>query len=77
MKLNNIKWFTGSLMTVALAAGISACSDDHFDITSDTAGKQTIWKTIQSDERLSNFAECLLLKERAESDPRNLCRSAK
>lgn len=59
MKLNNIKWFTGSLMTVALATGISACSDDHFDITSDTAGKQTIWKTIQSDERLSNFADIL------------------
>jgi uncharacterized surface protein with fasciclin (FAS1) repeats len=59
MKLNNIKWFTGSLMIVALAAGISACSDDHFDITSDTAGKQTIWKTIQSDERLSNFADIL------------------
>ena len=59
MKLNNIKWFTGSLMTVALAAGISACSDDHFDITSDTASKQTIWKTIQNDERLSNFADIL------------------
>ena len=59
MKIKNIKWFTGSLMTVALAAGISACSDDHFDITSDAAGKQTIWKTIQSDERLSDFADIL------------------
>ncbi len=59
MKINNIKWFTGSLMTVALAAGISACSDDHFDITSDAAGKQTIWETIQADERLSDFADIL------------------
>ncbi len=59
MKINNIKWFTGSLMTVALAAGISACSDDHFDITSDATSKQTIWKTIQADERLSEFADIL------------------
>lgn len=59
MKINNIKWFTGSLMTVALAAGISACSDEHFDITSDATSKQTIWKTIQTDERLSHFADIL------------------
>jgi hypothetical protein len=59
MKIKNIKWFTGSLMTAALAAGISACSDDHFDITSDAAGKQTIWKTIQADEQLSEFADIL------------------
>ena len=60
MKINNIKWLTGSLMTAALAAGITACSDDHFDISSDAAGKQTIWQNIQANsQQLSEFADIL------------------
>ncbi len=60
MKINNIsKWLTGSLMTAALAAGISACSDDHFDISSAAAGKHTIWENIQSNSQLSDYADIL------------------
>jgi len=60
MKIKNIKWLTGSLMTAALAAGITACSDDHFDISSDAAGKQTIWQNIQANnDQLSEYADIL------------------
>lgn len=59
MKIKNIKWLTGSLMTAVLAAGITACSDDHFDISADAAGKQTIWQNIQSKEELSDYADIL------------------
>ena len=60
MNKNKIyKWLTGSVMTAALAAGISACSDDHFDISSDAAGKQTIWQNIQSNSQLSEYADIL------------------
>ena len=59
MKIKNIKWMTGSLMTAALVAGISACSDDHFDISPEASGKQTLWKTIQSNSELSEFADIL------------------
>lgn len=46
-------------MTAALAAGISACSDDHFDINSDALGKSTIWQNIKSNEQLSEYADIL------------------
>ena len=60
MKINNIsKWLTGSLMTAALAAGISACSDDHFDISSAASGKHTIWENIQNNSQLSEYADIL------------------
>ena len=59
MNTKNIKWLTGSLMTAALAAGISACSDDHFDINSEALGKTTIWQNIKSNEQLSEYADIL------------------
>ena len=60
MKIKSIKWLTGFLMTAALAAGITACSDDHFDISSDAAGKQTIWQNIQANkDQLSEYADIL------------------
>lgn len=62
MKFKNIQWLTGSLMTAALAAGISACSDDHFDIVNispDVSGTQTIWQNIESNSELSDFADIL------------------
>ena len=46
-------------MTAALAAGISACSDDHFDISSAAAGKHTIWENIQNNSQLSDYADIL------------------
>lgn len=46
-------------MTVALAAGINACTDDHFDISSDVNGKQTLWQNIQGNDNLSQFADIL------------------
>lgn len=59
MKIKNMKWMTGSLMTAALTAGISACSDDHFDLSSEALGKETIWQNIQANEQLSDFADIL------------------
>ncbi len=60
MNKNNIKtMFVGTFMSAAIAAGITACSDDHFDINSDVLGKQTIWENIQSDENLSQYADIL------------------
>ena len=53
------KWLTGTMMTAALAAGITACSDDHFDISSDVLGTKTIWQNIQSSQNLSEFADIL------------------
>ena len=46
-------------MTAALAAGITACSDDHFDINSDVLGKATIWENIKSEPSLSQYADIL------------------
>lgn len=59
MKINHIKWLTGSLMTAALAAGISSCSDDHFDLSSAAQGKATLWENIQTKSELSEYADIL------------------
>lgn len=59
MKFKKIQWLTQTLMTVALAAGINACTDDHFDISSDVNGKQTLWQNIQGNDNLSQFADIL------------------
>ena len=59
MTFKKIQWIPQTLMTVALAAGISACSDDHFDISSDVKGKLSLWQNIQGNENLSQFADIL------------------
>ncbi len=54
------KWLTGSAMAASLMVGFTACSDDHFDITSEAAGKQTIWQNIQANSsQLSEYADIL------------------
>ncbi len=54
------KWLTGSALTASLMVGFTACSDDHFDITSEAAGKQTIWQNIQANSsQLSEYADIL------------------
>lgn len=53
------KWLTGTMMTAALAAGITACSDDHFDVSSDVLGTNTIWENIKSNQSLSEYADIL------------------
>lgn len=53
------KWLSGAMMTAALAAGITACSDDHFDVSSDVLGKNTIWENIKSNQNLSEYADIL------------------
>ena len=65
--MNNLynKWFKGSLMGLALVAGMSSCSDDHFDVNAGVAGidgtnsSASIWKNISSVESLSDFASIL------------------
>ena len=43
-----------------LGSGLCSCSDDHFDITSEAAGKHTIWQQIQANEnQLSEYADIL------------------
>lgn len=47
------------MLSAALAAGFTACSDDHFDINSDVLGRETIWQNIQNNEQLSEYADIL------------------
>ena len=60
MNRNSIyKWLGGSLAAATIAAGFSACSDDHFDISSNAEGKLTIWENIQSQPELSEYKDIL------------------
>jgi len=59
MKINKIKWLTGSLMTVALATAVTSCQDDHFNINEDVKGTQTLWENIKTTPILSDYAEIL------------------
>lgn len=60
MNRNSIyKWLGGSLVAATIAAGFSACSDDHFDISSNAGGKLTIWENIQSQPELSEYKDIL------------------
>lgn len=60
MNRNSIyKWLGGSLAAATVAAGFSACSDDHFDISSNAGGKLTIWENIQSQPELSEYKDIL------------------
>lgn len=47
------------MMTAALAAGITACSDDHFDINSDVLSQKTIWQRIEENQNLTEYADIL------------------
>ena len=59
MKIKNNQWFAVALMTVALSTVMTGCSDDHFDISADASGKQTIWQNIEQKEELSEYADIL------------------
>lgn len=59
MKTNNKKWLFGSMLGIAIAAGFTSCSDDHFDINPDVLGRETIWKNIQNNDQLSEYADIL------------------
>ncbi len=51
-----------SLLLTAATCSMSllyACSDDHFTINDDVVAQQTIWKNIQSNENLSEYADIL------------------
>ena len=47
--------------TLAVTLGLCAlsCSDDHFDINPDVAGRQTLWESINSNPELTQFADIL------------------
>lgn len=52
-------WLTcGAIGLVALAL-TAACTDDHFEVKNDAAGRQTLWQNIESNPDLSAFASIL------------------
>ncbi len=59
MNKKYIKWFGGTLMGTAFMAGLTSCSDDHFNINPDVAGRSSLWENIESNEDLSEFADIL------------------
>lgn len=59
MNKKYIKWLGGTLMGTAFMAGLSSCSDDHFNINPDVAGRSSLWENIESNEELSEFADIL------------------
>lgn len=53
------KLIIGAFTSAALVAGVSSCSDDHFDINQNVQSKVSLWETINSQENLSEFASIL------------------
>ena len=53
------KWLSGVMMTAVLAAGITACTDDHFDVNSEVTGRGTLWENIKANSSLSEYADIL------------------
>lgn len=51
-------WTAGMLLSLAVA-GLSSCTDDHFDINPDVAGRETIWQNIKTRADLSEYADVL------------------
>ena len=51
--------FTCVLLGVIAMAGLSACSDDHYEIDGTLAGKGTVWQNISTRPELSEFADIL------------------
>lgn len=57
--LNNI-FVKGGVCGVALLLGMTACSDDHFDIqTTGLVGSKTIWQNIEEQPQLDSLAMIL------------------
>ena len=59
MNKKHIKYLQGSVIGAACIAAFASCTDDHFDVNPDVAGRTTLWENIQSNENLSQFAEIL------------------
>ena len=59
MNNKHIKYLQGSVIGAACIVALASCTDDHFDINPDVAGRTTLWENIQSNENLSQFAEIL------------------
>lgn len=54
-----MKKYINYTLAVTLGLSILSCSDDHFDINPDVAGRQTLWENINSNPELTQFAEIL------------------
>ncbi len=73
-KINNMNisyknWFKGGLLSIATIVGVTACSDDHFDIVvSGEAEGKTLWQNIQENENLTDFARVLSATSYLKSD---------
>lgn len=59
MNIKNNKWLGRVLAISVVALGMTACSDDHFEIDPEVAGRATLWENIQSNPELSEFADIL------------------
>ena len=59
MKRYNHKWLGSTVVAMAAFAFLASCSDDHFDIDPEVAGRQTLWESIKSRENLSQYADIL------------------
>lgn len=54
MNIRYSTWLKGGLMSAAALIGLSACSDDHFDLSSDTA-TTTLWENIEANPQLDSL----------------------
>jgi len=70
MTRNNIMW-TAAALLLGIAATVSSCSDDHFDINGEVSGRQSVWENIASQSELSEFADILssLYYSKSEGNP--------
>lgn len=59
MNQNKTKWTCGALLLSAAIGGFTACSDDHYSINGDVAGRNTVWENIQANPQLTQFASIL------------------
>lgn len=58
MNKSFFKWCTGTILAASMLCGQS-CSDDHFTIDPEVAGRTTLWENISSQKNLSEFADIL------------------
>lgn len=69
MNISYKNWFKGGLLSIATIVGVTACSDDHFDIVvSGEAEGKTLWQNIQENENLTDFARVLSATSYLKSD---------
>lgn len=60
MKRNTIKKVMGGILGATALFGLSACSDDHFDIKpGNPSAANTLWQNIEANPQLDSLAMIL------------------